>query len=91
MIKPLPMQLQCLCYITVDKLFASYRKYLSMGIKWSNFPLLAESDCKRQVYLNTSFEISQKTQNRQQKQAEKLGYDFAHILMKEAGMNYDDF
>lgn len=88
----LPMRLQCVCYITTAKLFANLHKHVSdnpMGIKWKDFPNIASSDCKRQVYLNTDpYKISLKTQLKQQKQAEKLGYDFAIILLKEAGYDY---
>lgn len=88
MIKHLPMRLQCICYITVAKIFADLHKHVSdnpMGVKWKDFPNIASSDCKRQVYLNTVPEISLKTQLRQQRQAEKLGYNFAISLLKEAG------
>lgn len=88
MIKSLPMRLQCICYITVAKLFADLHKYVSdepYGMKWKHFLELASSQCKKQVFLNTIPEISLKTQLRQQRQAEELGYDFAISLLKEAG------
>lgn len=85
----LPLRLQCICYITVSKLFAELHKYVDpnnpMGLKWRDFPDIAGSNCKRQVFLNTDSTISLKTQCRQQKQAEQLGYNFAQTLMKEAG------
>lgn len=86
--KPLPMRLQCVCYITVGRLFAEFTKEVTdnpMGLKWKDFLNVACSNCKRQVYLNTIPDISLKTQLRQQKQAEKLGYDFGKMLMKDAG------
>ena len=90
----LPMRLQCVCYITTAKIFADLHKYVMngpshMGLQWKDFPNIASSDCKRQVFLNTDpYKISLKTQLRQQKQAEKLGYDFAISLLKEAGYEY---
>lgn len=89
--KPLPMRLQCICYITIAKLFAELHKHVSdhpFGIKWKHFPELAGNACKKQVYLNTIDEILIETQVRQQKQAERLGYDFAIRLLKEAGYEY---
>lgn len=88
MIKPLPMRLQCICYITVGRLFAEFTKAtldVPASLRWKDFLTFASNDCKRQVYLNTTPNISPNTQLRQQKQAEKLGYDFGKILMKDAG------
>ncbi len=87
MIKYFPLRLHCICYITIAKVFADLHKHISdnpMGLKWKDFPDIAAHKCKTQVFLNTDPKISLKTQLRQQKQAEKLGYDFAISLMKEA-------
>ena len=86
--KPLPLKLQCICYNTVAKIFADLHEHVSdnpIGLKWKDFPNIAGSRCKERIILNSDFTLSEKTQMRQQRQAEQFGFDFAISLLKEAG------
>lgn len=79
-------RISLLCYATVSHLFATFLndKYRGPNFKWENFPKIAKSQCRGQVYMANIGN----NKNRKEcfEYAEEMGEEIAITLIKESGL-----